>query len=130
MPQRAKEEVSAWEWVAAGLGTALLLAAVGFLVHQGLTLEDGPPHIVLQVDSVHPGPGGYVVEFTARNEGGTTAAGLLVEGELQGGSGPPETSEVTIDFVPAEGERKAGLVFAADPRRHPLRLRAKGYDEP
>ena len=73
-------------------------------------------------------PYGYVVDVVASNTGGETAAQVVIEGELIGGS--PEWREATIDYLPAGSERRAGLVFGADPRTHGLKLRAKGFVEP
>ena len=68
--------------------------------------------------------------FRARNTGRTTAAEVVVEGELEAESGSGEKSETTLDYVPAEGEQGGGLYFRQDPRRSRLRLRAQGYREP
>ena len=54
----------------------------------------------------------------------------MVEGELEADTGKVETSETTIDYVPAEGEQRGGLYFRQDPRRLRLKLRAHGYREP
>ena len=53
---------------------------------------------------------------------------MVVEGELVAGA--PEWREATIDYLPAGSERRAGLVFGADPQTHGLKLRAKSFIEP
>jgi uncharacterized protein (TIGR02588 family) len=45
-------------------------------------------------------------------------------------TGTVESSEVTIDYVPGEATRRAGIYFSRDPRLHRLEIRAKGYDIP
>lgn len=41
-----------------------------------------------------------------------------------------EEGEATVDYVPSSSERRGGLVFTRDPRRHELTLRVKGWAEP
>jgi uncharacterized protein (TIGR02588 family) len=128
--RRSREGTSPLEWVVAGLGTLLVLGTAGFLVRDAASGSSSPPRITVAVDSVLPAGAGYLVEFTARNGGETTAAGLVVEGEMRSGDGSVERSEVTIDFLPAGGSRRAGLFFSEDPRGHRLEIRPKGYDRP
>ncbi len=45
----------------------------------------------------------------------------LAEGE--------QTSEVTLDYVPATSHRRGGLFFTEDPRRYPLSIREEGYSQ-
>lgn len=119
-----------WEWICAALGLLLVTATISFLVHQGLTRRDDPPVIVIHPGAVSPTEGGYLVELEVRNDGGTPAAGLVVEGELQAPDQEPETSETEFDYVPHGSTQKGGLFFTKDPRAFPLELRAKGYREP
>ena len=63
------------------------------------------------------------------NRGGEPAAQIVVRGELSGG-GEPETSEVTIDLVPADASRSGGLYFRGDPARGTLVVHAVGYQDP
>src|SRR5690606_14780802 len=70
---------SPWEWVAAGIGTLLVLAAIGTLGYEGIVRPAGPPEIHLTVDSVTRAGEAYVVEFRARNTGPSTAASLVVQ---------------------------------------------------
>ena len=118
------------EWIVAAASAALVLAVLGFLIYDGVRHPVTPPDITLEVDSIATAGPGYLVLFRARNRGRSTAADVLVEGELQVDTGTVETSETTIDYVPGGGEQQAGLYFAHDPRRLRLRLRAHGYREP
>jgi uncharacterized protein (TIGR02588 family) len=126
----APRKVSPLEWVVAGLSLALVLGVVGFILHDALRHPASPPRITFEVDSIVRAGAGHLVEFRARNGGRSTAAGLEVEGELLGDTGSVETSQVTIDYVPAQGATAAGLYFSEDPRRYRLELRPKGYDRP
>lgn len=121
---------SVWEWVIAGISTLLVLGAIGLMVHDAMTPSGGPPQITLSVDTIVEAGHGYDVQFQARNSSSATAAALLVEGELRSDTGHVETSQATIDYVPAGATRRGGLFFSEDPRLHTLQLRPKGYDRP
>ena len=118
------------EWVVAGLSLLLVLGVAGFLLRDAFSNPPSPPRITCEVDSVVRAGRGWLVEFRAHHRGRTTAAGVEVEGEIVGDTGSVETSAVTIDYVPAQGNTGAGLYFSEDPRRHRLELRPKGYDRP
>lgn len=126
---RAAGEISKWEWVAGAIGLLLVLASVGYMIRAALE-SPTPPRVVVAVDSVSTRGGTYLVHFTARNEGRTTAAQVTVEGELRTGSGEPVRSSTTLDFVPAASRRSGGLYFREDPRGGQLVVRALGYGDP
>lgn len=77
-------------------------------------------------------PAGFVVEVTAVNRSGGSAAAVEVEveGALMSGDAAIETSSLIFDYVPGRAERKGGLFFTQDPRRHRFAVRALGYQEP
>jgi uncharacterized protein (TIGR02588 family) len=127
---KARRPIPVTEWVVAALGAALVAATIAYLVWLALSRDDAPPDVQVVAGSVHAVQNGYVVEFRAVNAGGQAAAGLLVEGELTGPDGVIETAEATIDYLPPRSERAGGLIFKEDPRRHELRLSAKGYVDP
>jgi uncharacterized protein (TIGR02588 family) len=116
--------------VAGAAGSLVVLAAVGVLLHEALTAPAAPPRITLEVDSIVRVGSGYLVEFHATNGSPTTAAALRVSGELRDASGAVETSDVTLDYVPAQATRAAGIYFSHDPRRYRLDLRPVGYARP
>ena len=64
-----------------------------------------------------------------RRRGDEAAAELGVEGTIERGGQPLETSETTFDFVPSGSVREGGLFFTEDPRGA-LTLRSLGYREP
>jgi uncharacterized protein (TIGR02588 family) len=129
-PIRRAPSTSLAEWIVAGVSAALVLGVLGFLIYDGVRSPLTPADLTIEVDSIQPAGPGYLVLFRARNSGRTTAAEVLVEGELEPDSGKVETSETTIDYVPAEGEQRGGLYFRQDPHRARLRLRAHGYRDP
>jgi uncharacterized protein (TIGR02588 family) len=121
---------SAAEWIVAAASAALVLGVLGFLIYDGVRHPETPPNATVEVDSIQPAGPGYLVLFRALNGGRSTAAEVMVEGELEADTGNVETSETTIDYVPAGGEQRGGIYFAHDPRRLRLRLRAHGFREP
>lgn len=122
---------SPWEWVAAALGALLIGSALVYMAQYGLSRpRHGPPEVIVQPVAIVPVDGGYLVQFRARNTGDSTAAQLLVGGELQQGGATVEESEATLDYLPEHSEREGGLFFTRDPARYELKLRAKGYAKP
>lgn len=128
--RRTRGSTSPWEWVAAGISLLLVLGAIGFMAYEAIGAPDGPPRIHVEVDSVVAGGDSYLVEVRIRNSGPSTAADLVVEGQLHADTGVVETSEVTIQFVPGGATRRAGLFFRLDPRLYRMEIRPKGFDRP
>ena len=132
MMQRQRE-ITRLEWVVAALGALLVFGSMAYLAYQAIGRDDSPPDVRLVAEEVRKlQGGGYPVKFRAFNEGQSAAAELGIEGELHGpdgGGGAIETSEATLDHLPAQSSRAGGLFFTRDPRAFELRLRAKGYHE-
>ena len=121
----------ALEWIASGIGLVLtlgILASIGWEAVQGS--GDAPPALEVSVERIIPSGHGYVVEILAHNRSSATAAAVEVEGELKEGGRTVATSSATLDYVPGESDRRAGLFFTDDPRAHQLEVRALGYAEP
>lgn len=119
------------EWGAALVGLILTLGLLGFIGWQAVQApEQMPPVIAVSAGKVSQVPGGYVVEVTARNESPRTAAGVQVEGTISQTGGKSQSSSISFDYVPGYSERKGGLFFPQDPRRHQLEVRALGYQLP
>lgn len=121
---------SRWEWVAAAVSTALVLAVVGYLLYDAVARPRTPPSIQVAADTVLRSGGLWLVEFRARNAGYKTAAAVKIEGELLRADSSVEISEAVLDYVPGRSERHGGLFFRHDPRAYRLELRAHGYQEP
>jgi uncharacterized protein (TIGR02588 family) len=118
------------EWAVGALGALLLVGTIGFLVWHALGRGETPPDVRVVVEHVLELQNGYLVQFRAMNQGGSAGAQLLIEGELAGPTGPIETSEATLDYLPPRSYREGGLFFTRDPRELDLRLRAKSYAKP
>jgi uncharacterized protein (TIGR02588 family) len=128
--KEARRPIPATEWVVAALGALLVAGTIGYLAWLTISRDETPPDVQVVAGRVHALQNGWLVEFRAVNTGATAAAQLLVEGELAGEGGVVETAEATIDYLPPRSEREGGLLFSHDPRRHELRLGAKGYVDP
>jgi uncharacterized protein (TIGR02588 family) len=129
-PIKQAPSTSTAEWIVAAVSALLVLGVIGFLVYDGVRSADTPPDVTIELDSIQPAGPGYLVLFRARNGGRSTAADVIIEGELMADSGRVEASETTIDYVPPGGLERGGLYFTRDPRRLKLRLRAQGYRDP
>jgi uncharacterized protein (TIGR02588 family) len=126
-----KAETPLLEWIAAAVGLLLTLGVLGSLGWEAMQGSGkAPPVIETTIDRVTPTPAGYVVELTLRNRSPATAATVEVEGELTKDDGTIITSTTTLDYVPGESTRKAGLFFKDDPRLHRLEIRPLGFIEP
>lgn len=126
----ANSVVPVWEWIVAGIGCLLVTGVIGFLLYESIAGNGKPPDIALTVSSVIKTGDGYLVNIGAVNQGGSTAEGVVVQGELRRGTESLEQSHTTIEYLPPHSKRRAGLYFTEDPRRFELKVRALGYEEP
>jgi uncharacterized protein (TIGR02588 family) len=128
--QAKLKDAPLWMWGIAFIGLALVLGSIVFMLFEAAAGDSSPPDVTVHVDSILATRNGFLVTFQAVNEGGSTAEGLTVEGELRSGTESLEMSNTTIEFVPSHSEREGGLFFTLDPRRYELELRAQGYEKP
>lgn len=119
-----------WMWAVAVLGATLVFGSIAFMLYEAVAGDKSPPDVTLRVESIRPTKNGFLVGFEAVNEGGSTAEGLTVEGELRNASAVVETSSTTLEYLPSHSKRQGGLFFSSDPHLYELRLRAKGYEKP
>ena len=119
-----------WMWATAFLGFVLVFGSIAFMLYEAAAGDSSPPDVAVHVESILPMRNGFLVRFRVINEGGSTAEGVAIEGELRNGVEHLETSDTTIEYVPSHSEREGGLFFSADPRQYDLRIRAKGYEKP
>jgi uncharacterized protein (TIGR02588 family) len=124
------DDAPLWMWAIGLLGLLLVLGSIGFALYEGAVGDSSPPDVTVQVEEIVTAQNGFLVEFRVVNEGGTTAAGLIVEGELRNGTEVLESSDTTMEYVPSHSERAGGLFFTLDPREYDLQIRATGYESP
>ena len=127
---QAAEKTPPLEWAFAAIGAVLIMCTIGYMIYYGFTHPDSPPDLTVSHTATHVLPGGYLVQFTAKNEGNSTASGVLVSGTLVRDDGAVEESEVTLDYVPQQAQRDGGLVFKNDPSTSTFRLQVRGYFAP
>jgi uncharacterized protein (TIGR02588 family) len=117
-----------WAILVVSLGAVALL--VGYLAFVGVS-GSGPAMIraEAQADGMAAGPdGGWLVPVTVRNEGGTAAVAIVVEGTATV-DGSEETSEITLDVLAAESQVDIVLGFSDQPEGD-VELRIVGFEEP
>jgi uncharacterized protein (TIGR02588 family) len=117
------------EWLVGGLGAVIFFGMLAVLIATGLGSADAPPSVQVNVERVAAVEGGYVLEFSARNESDVTAADIAVVAELRTGE-DVQRREARFDYLPPRSERHGGFFFESDPRAGALTLRAEGYNEP
>ena len=117
-----------WEWIIAGVGLILVVAAIGTTLYRAMTEESTPPKLEVVIDSIAPnGDGSYLVKFAVKNTGNKTAAAVAVEGKLKDGT---ETGNATLTYVPSNSVRRGGLFFSKNLQPEDLQMRVTGYEEP
>ena len=122
-----------WEWIIAAVGFILVVAALGTTLYRAVIEESTPPILEISVEAIVPTANGYLVNFSVKNNGNQTAAGLTVEGELKTdaeGAESVETISATLAYAPANSRREGGLFFSKNPNEYRLEIRAKGYEKP
>ena len=124
------DEAPFWMWGIGFLGFVLVVGSIIFMLYEAATGDNSPPDVIVHMEAVEPAKTGFLVVFRVVNEGGSTAAGLTIEGTLMNGIESMETSSTTIEYLASHSERKGGLFFTLDPRQYELQLRATGYEEP
>jgi len=124
------KEVPVWEWIVAAIGLILVVGSISLMLYRAFTEESTPPILSVNVDSVSPTENGYLIRFSVKNAGNTTAADLAIEGELKSGSEIVETSSAVLTYAPANSNREGGLFFTKNPNDFELNIRPVGYSVP
>ena len=121
---------SFWEWVCAFIGLVLLLASLGYLLHDAWSGKEGVPAPQVRLVDIQQQDGRYLARVQVFNQSRATAAALRVQGELRRGGEVVETSELEFQHVPGRSTREGGLFFVQDPRALQLQLSARSYQKP
>ncbi len=129
-PMAVSRRTPLLEWVAAGVGLILILATLGVIGAEALRADKTPPRFSIRALEVTPTTGGFLMRIEVRNTGGSPAAGVVVEGQLDAAGAESETVETTFDLVADHSSREGGLYFERDPRQGQVTLRAKSYVDP
>ena len=123
-----KVEKNWLEWCVFGVGLALVLGALGYLVYDGATTGERPALIEIKLGEPAADAGGFVVPVLISNRGDTTAEGVQIEVTLEGAGA--ERGEFTVAFLPRRSTREGFVTFRTDPRSGRLAARVPGYEKP
>jgi uncharacterized protein (TIGR02588 family) len=125
-------ERSIAEWTTLAISAAILVGVVGLITWLSFRGDDRPPVIIVEpnLESVREDDSGYYVPVVIRNEGDETVEDAVVQGELDTGSGQPESVEITISFLAAGEEVNGTLIFRDDPASGELTTGVSSYKEP
>lgn len=117
---------STGEYVLGFIGALLVVALLGFLTFQAIVRDSGP-EISVVVTGVEAVGDGWTVHLEVRNDGGTTASGVVVSGSVSRDGRQVDQASTTVSYVPPESMRTAALVFSEDPRSGSLTVGPDGY---
>lgn len=128
----SRRERSIAEWTTLAISAVILVALIGGITWLYFRGTERPATIVVepQMDQLRAEDSGYYLPVLIRNTGDTTAASAVVQGELDTGSGQPETAEITIDFLDGDEEVAGTLVFRSDPTSGELTVGVASFQEP
>ena len=126
----AEANIPVLEWAFATVGVIIVVGVIAFNIVQALKDRETPPDIQLKAEEPIRTTQGYVLPLEAINLGGTSAAALMIQGQLRVNGELLETSEVTFDYVAPHSSKKGELFFENDPQGSRLKLRVLGYQEP
>ncbi|MBO3760837.1 TIGR02588 family protein [Ciceribacter sp. L1K23] len=118
------------EWVTGVVSGLLVASLVIWIAYEAVAGEQKPPELVVHATQVEQIAGGFRVSFDVQNRSGTTAAAVVVRGELSDGDETVEDAEITFDYVPAQSKSSGAVIFDRDPAELSMSLRPVGYTEP
>jgi uncharacterized protein (TIGR02588 family) len=113
-------------------GGALVVATAGYLLLAAWQGQgSGMPAIKMALGPAQAlGGAGWVVPFSAVNQGSAPASALGLEAVLALPDGRLERSEVVVDYLASGAEQSGGFFFTADPAQGSLIARPLGYVRP
>ena len=120
---------NALEWSVFGVALALVLATFGYLIHQAIVTEPGPPDVAVSFGTPVRGAGGHLVPVTAENRGAATAEQVQITIRLEGRE-EAEDAALVIPYLPRGSRRSGWVVFRTDPRAGELRVAGVAYQAP
>ena len=116
------------EWLILGGSVVVIVTLLAYLTLRALAGERPPSVAVVTGEPRAEASGAWLVPLQVRNEGGRAAAAVTIEATATV-AGTDETSELTVDLLPAESERQVVASFSGEPEG-PIRTRIVGYELP
>jgi uncharacterized protein (TIGR02588 family) len=126
----SKNDTPFLEWLIGGIGVALLVTCVAFLIYEGATNGEEPGPVIATVLEVHHAGDIHVVTFKIRNGGTQTLSNLHVEAQLRDGNRDIERASTVIDYLPGHSSQEGGFYFKHDPRGLRVDIQPGGYQKP
>lgn len=93
------------QWIAAGSGLIVTLAAGGLILAEALQ-PPRPVALAVRIEGERRTVSSRVFDIVVTNAGSETAAAVEISGQADG-----KTAGVTLDYVPGDGEASASLAF-------------------
>ena len=128
-----QHKTSIWvEKVVSGISLLLLLAAIGYLVWEGVG-QTQPPSFDATVKSVrHPlvDGGDYYVLLEVRNKGGLSVQNLGIDAQVKDGQTTLAQTSTSLSWLPAYSKREVTVILGADPGEHTLEISFSGFENP
>ncbi|PPJ46142.1 TIGR02588 family protein [Rhizobium sp. KAs_5_22] len=118
------------EWLTGLIALTVIAALIGCVGWNALTERMEPPEFAIEATGMEHVPGGYRITFDIENRANSTAAAVIVRGELTRGEESVESVDVTFDYVPGQSQSSGAILFSTDPGSARLTLRAIGYTDP
>jgi uncharacterized protein (TIGR02588 family) len=125
-----KRETPIAEWIVALIGATTVVATMGFLAYDAAYGTHTAPELGVHVLAIERLGDTFRVQIRVANNGGQTAAQVMVYGEVLEGGRPVEHATASLDYVAAGSHADGALIFTTDPRSHTLNVRALGYRVP
>ena len=130
-PQGSAASTPPLELALGVLGAAVVAILAGYLLFSALTgTGSGRPDILIIQASPLRVAEGWLLPFTATNDGQAPAGQLRLAAALDLGDGRQETGELVIDYLAPQSSQTAGFFFTAEPRPGAVTVRAVSYVEP
>ncbi len=120
------------EWTTLAMSVLIIAGMVGGVTWLYFRGAEEPPTVVVEthLDEMREDDSGFYVPVTVINNGDSTVADAMVQGELDTGEGEPETAEITITYL-AGGETVEGtFIFRSDPAEGELTSGVTSFKEP
>lgn len=104
------------EWVVLALSIGAILTVATVLLVDGVGGASDPPNprVELRMEEARESDVGWILPATVTNEGDQAAEAITLEATAMV-DGEEETSEVSIDFLPADSEVDVEIGFSGPP---------------
>lgn len=125
-----KQDAHWIEWGVGFISAALVLLMIGVIFWEAITDKHMPPDLTAVITSRKHTDAGYRVSFDITNSSTTTAAGVVVRGEILEHNQVSEAVDVSFDYVPAESKSSGAIVFSQYPGDRNVRIRPMSFTDP